>query len=65
MFSKNTLISNKIHLVGAEIFLTGVQADRQTDLTKLIIGFPDFANAARNKLHLESLLEKTIRESQV
>ena len=42
-FSKNILISNftKIRPVGAELF----RADRQPDMSKLIIAFRNFANA--------------------
>ena len=45
-FSKNTQISNfmKIHRVGAEIF----HADRQTDMTKLIVAFQNFAISPKN-----------------
>jgi len=43
-FSKKTQISNfmKIRPVGAEMF----QADGQTDMTKLIVAFRNFANAS-------------------
>jgi len=34
----------KIHRVGAEIF----HADRQTDMTKLIVAFQNFAIAPKN-----------------
>jgi len=44
-FSKNTQISNfmKIRPVGAELF----HADGQTDMTKLIVAFHNFANAPK------------------
>ena len=41
----------KIRPVGAEFFLCGWadgQADRRTDLTKLIVAFRNFANASEN-----------------
>jgi hypothetical protein len=45
-FSKDIEISNfmKIRPVGAELFHT----DRQTDMTKLIVAFRNFANARIN-----------------
>jgi hypothetical protein len=44
-FSKNSQIPNfmKIRPVGAELF----HADRRTDMTKLIVAFRNFAQAAR------------------
>jgi hypothetical protein len=36
----------KIRLVGAELF----HADRQTDVTKLIVAFRNFANTSKNVL---------------
>ena len=44
-FSKNTQISNlmKIHPVGAELLHTDGQIDGQTDMTKLIVTFGNFA----------------------
>jgi hypothetical protein len=46
-FSKNTQISNfmKIHPLGAELF----HADGQTEMTKLIVAFRDFANAPKKR----------------
>ena len=43
-FEKKTLISNlmKIRQVGAEL----LRADRQTDMTKLIVAFPKFCARA-------------------
>jgi hypothetical protein len=45
-FRKNNQISifMKIHLVGAEL----CHADRQTDMTKLIAAFGNFAKALKN-----------------
>ena len=45
-FSKNTQISNfmKIRTAGAQLF----HADGQTDMTKLIVTFRNFANAPKN-----------------
>jgi len=45
-FFKNTQISNfmKIRPVGAEVF----HADGQTDVTKLLIAFSNFANAPKH-----------------
>ena len=45
IFSKNSQTSNfmKIRPVGAELF----HADRQTDMTKLIVAFRNFANAPK------------------
>jgi hypothetical protein len=46
IFEKNIKISNfmKVRPVGAELF----HADRQTDMTKLIVAFRNFANARIN-----------------
>jgi hypothetical protein len=46
-FSKNHQTSNfmEIRLVGAEFF----HADEQTDMTKLVVAFRNFANALKNK----------------
>jgi hypothetical protein len=46
-FSKDTPISNfmKIRSVGAELF----QSDGQTDMTKLIVTFPDFTETLKNE----------------
>jgi hypothetical protein len=51
IFSKNVLTSNfmKIRPVGAEFF----HADGQTDMTKLLITFRDFANAPKNECKRE------------
>ena len=45
-FGKKTQISSliKIRLVGAELFL----ADRQTDMTKVLLAFRNFANTPKN-----------------
>ena len=45
-FSKNNVISNclKARPTGAELF----RADRQTDMTKLIVAHNNFANAPKN-----------------
>jgi len=40
----------KIRLVGAELFHTDGQKDRQTDITKLIVAFHNFANAPKRTL---------------
>jgi hypothetical protein len=49
-FSKNTGTLNLMTMsaVGAELFDTGGQTNRQTDMTKLIVAFHDFANAPTN-----------------
>jgi hypothetical protein len=39
----------KIHPMGAEFFLAGGRADGQTDMTKLIVTFDNFANAPKNQ----------------
>ena len=46
-FSKTAQMSSfiKIRLMGAELF----NADGQTDLTKLIVAFRNFANAPKNE----------------
>jgi len=46
IFRKNTQIPNflKIRPVGAELFLAG----RRTDMTKLIVALPNFANGPKN-----------------
>ena len=48
-FSKKSQISGfiKIRPVGAELF----HADRQTDMTKLIVAFRNFANAPKKAIH--------------
>jgi hypothetical protein len=48
--SKNTQIPNfmKIGPVGAELFHAGGRTDEQTDMTKLIVAFRNFANAPEN-----------------
>jgi hypothetical protein len=38
----------KIHSEGAELFPVKGRTDRQTDMTKLIINFHNYANAPRN-----------------
>ena len=50
-FSKNTQKSNfmKIPSVGAELFYAGGRTDRETDLTKLLVAFRNFAKAPRNR----------------
>jgi hypothetical protein len=51
---RKILISHlmKIRVVGAELFHEGGrtdrQTDRQTDMTKLIVGFGNFSNASKN-----------------
>jgi len=42
----------KIRLVGAELFRADEQSDRQTDMTKLIVAFRNFAN----NLHIDILV---------
>jgi hypothetical protein len=46
-FSKNIQISDftKIRLVGAELFHVDIQTE--TDMTKLLVAFRNFANAAK------------------
>jgi len=39
----------KIRTVGAELFHTDRQTDRQTKMTKPIVGFRNFAKAPNNK----------------
>ena len=55
MFSKNTDISSfiKIRPVGAELFYADRQTDRQTDVTKLVVAFLNFAKALK-KFRLSS-----------
>jgi hypothetical protein len=38
----------KIRLVGVELFCADRQTDGQTDTTKLIVAFRNFANAPKN-----------------
>jgi len=47
---ENPQISNliKIRSVGAQLFQAGGRADGQTDMTKLIVAFLNFANALKN-----------------
>ena len=40
----------KIRPVGAEFFNADRQADRRTDMTKLIVAFCNFANAPKMKV---------------
>jgi len=49
-FSKNTEVSDfmKIRQVGAELFHADL-IDRRTDITKLTVGFRNFANAPLKK----------------
>jgi hypothetical protein len=57
-FSKNTQILKcmKIRLVEAELTLadgwTNGRADKQADMTKLIVSFPNFANEPKKWLEL-------------
>ena len=48
-FSEKTHTSNlmKIRPVGAELFYAEGQTDRQTDMTRLIVGFRSFADAPK------------------
>ena len=39
----------KILSVGARVFLADGQTDGQTDMTKLIVAFRNFANAPKNQ----------------
>jgi hypothetical protein len=54
---KKTQISSfiKILLLGAELFHADGQTERQTDMTKLILAFRNFANA-RNKKSVAQLI---------
>jgi len=47
---KHTIIPNfmKIRPVGSELFHADGLTDRQTDMTKLIVAFRNFANASKN-----------------
>jgi hypothetical protein len=56
---ENTPISNfkNIRPVGAELFHSEGQTDRQTDMTKLKLGFRNFANTPKNRRHLIPLKE--------
>jgi hypothetical protein len=38
----------KIRSVGTELFRAGRRTDRQTDMTKIIVAFRNFANAPKN-----------------
>jgi hypothetical protein len=46
-FRRNTQIpiSTKIRPVGTELLYAGGRADGQTDVTKLTVAFPNFANS--------------------
>jgi len=50
-FSRNTQKSNfiKIRPVGAKLFYADERADGQTDMTKLIVAFRNFANAPKQE----------------
>ena len=50
IFEKKISLSNfiKIRPVGAELFHAGGQTDRQTDMTKVIVDFRNFANERKN-----------------
>jgi len=50
IFSKNTQISNFMIIspIEAELFHVGGRADRQTDMTKLIVAIRNFANTPKN-----------------
>jgi hypothetical protein len=56
-FSKNTQISNstKIHLEEAELFHADGHKDGQTNMTKLLFAFRNFANALKNRSILDRL----------
>jgi hypothetical protein len=41
----------KVCPVGAELFHADGRTDGQTDMTKLIVAFRNFANAPKNSLH--------------
>jgi len=58
-FSKNTQISNfmQIRPVGAELLADG-WTDRQTEITKLIVAFHNFANALKNGRIFRSRVQK-------
>jgi len=49
-FSKNTKISivMKIRPMGAELFHAERLTDRQTDMTKQVVAFQNFANVPKN-----------------
>ena len=49
-FQKNTQISNfvKIRPMGSELFYADGRTDGQTDMTKLIMAFRNFANASKS-----------------
>ena len=49
----------KIHRVGAELFDSVGRTDGQTDMTKLIVGFRNFANAL-NKCNKNSNINKRV-----
>jgi hypothetical protein len=50
-YLKNTQISDlmKLRTVGAELFYADRCTDRQTDMTKLVVFFRNFANAPKNE----------------
>jgi hypothetical protein len=58
--SKNTQISNfmKIRPVGAELFHTDGQTDRQTDKKDLTVAFRNFANVPKKKEPLLSTITR-------
>ena len=62
-FSKNTPIPNfiKIHPVGAEFFL----ADGQTDMTKLIVAFRNFPNAAKTNMSKSQVTDRYISNCEI
>jgi hypothetical protein len=50
----------KIRLDGAELFHADRQTDRQTDMTKLIFAFRNFANAPKIPQYIDSNYEDSV-----
>jgi hypothetical protein len=51
----------KIRPVGVELFHSDGGTDGQTDITKLIVGFRNFANVPENRLYtVRALIEQVL-----
>jgi hypothetical protein len=51
----------KVSSVGAELFHADGSTERQTDMTKLIVAFRDFATAPNNRPKIENFVIKDQR----
>jgi hypothetical protein len=55
----------KIRPVGAELFHADGQTDGQTDMTKIMVAFSNFANAPKDRLSLEISISLSYSEGRV